>query len=193
MSLQEQLAIFKQQQQEKCQSTLSRSAPRFATSSSIASGAHAVQFSNDTERLLRINSIRKAPMYEEAFTVHFEACYIDVINNRDVFYSLTNNPKVFNDGERFSYKVITSLLWSSLSDTGLHSKHLFSIIYLQRTHDIKNKTELLSYIRKFPEAQVFSRHWLLSKFDSLEDIAYPNNPKIAITVDDELQQANSRD
>ncbi|KAI3847524.1 hypothetical protein MKX03_019907, partial [Papaver bracteatum] len=25
-------------------------------------------------------------------------------------------------------------------------------------------------------------------FDSQEDVAYPNNPKIAITVDDELQQ-----
>ncbi|KAI3847525.1 hypothetical protein MKX03_019908, partial [Papaver bracteatum] len=57
----QQLARFKQQQQEKCQSTLSRSAPRFATSSSIAAKAPAVKFSNDTERLLHINSIRKAP------------------------------------------------------------------------------------------------------------------------------------
>ncbi|KAI3899448.1 hypothetical protein MKW92_010146, partial [Papaver armeniacum] len=62
MSLQEQLARFKQQQQEKCQSTLSRSTPRFATSSSIAAKAPAVKFSNDTERLLHINTIRKAPI-----------------------------------------------------------------------------------------------------------------------------------
>ncbi|KAI3899449.1 hypothetical protein MKW92_010147, partial [Papaver armeniacum] len=174
MSLQEQLAIFKKQQQEKCQSTLSRSAQRFATSSSIASRAPAVQFSNDTERLLRINSIRKAPigaqmkrviamLYEkkEAFTAEqiYEACYIDVINNRDVFYSLTNNPKVFNDGERFSYKSIIDL-------KDAYPASMEDLQALKSSGDIR----------------------LLSKFDSLEDIAYPNNPKIAITVDIELQQ-----
>lgn len=30
--------------------------------------------------------------------------------------------------------------------------------------------------------------WLLSNFDSQEDIAYPNDPKVPIKVDDELKQ-----
>lgn len=30
--------------------------------------------------------------------------------------------------------------------------------------------------------------WLLSNFDSNEDIAYPNDPKITIKVDDDLKQ-----
>lgn len=30
--------------------------------------------------------------------------------------------------------------------------------------------------------------WLLSNFDSQEDIAYPNDPKVPIKVDDDLKQ-----
>ncbi|KAI3964342.1 hypothetical protein MKX01_024959 [Papaver californicum] len=214
MALQEQLAKFNQQQQ-KCQSTLSsinnaraaagsgsssRSAPHHksvpnATSSSIASKAPAVKFSNDTERLQHINSIRKGPtgaqlkrviaiLYEtrEAFTAEQinEVCYVDAINNRDVFNGLTNNPKVFYDGKRFSYKA---------------------------THDLKNKKELLQLIRRFPEGKnvvdlkdaypavlddlqalkASGDIWLLSNFDSQEDVVFPNDPKITIKVDDDLK------
>ncbi|KAI3893632.1 hypothetical protein MKX03_006210 [Papaver bracteatum] len=214
MALQESLTRFKQQQ-EKCQSTLSsinnaraaagsgsssRSAPHhksvpIATSSSIAAKAPAVKFSNDTERLQHINSIRKAPigaqmkrviviLYEtrEAFTAEQinEVCYIDAVNNREVFSGLTNNPKVFYDGKRFSYKA---------------------------THDLKNKKELLHLIRKFPEGKnvidlkdayptvlddlqalkASGDVWLLSNFDSQEDVVFPNDPKITIKVDDDLK------
>ena len=72
MALQEQLDRFKRQQQ-KCQSTLTSiaaskaaaSKKHTAVASSLANGktpAPAVKFSNDTERLQHINSIRKAPV-----------------------------------------------------------------------------------------------------------------------------------
>lgn len=73
MALQEKLDRFKKQQQ-KCQSTLtSIAASKAATnqkSTPIAASAStngrtpapAVKFSNDTERLQHINSIRKAPV-----------------------------------------------------------------------------------------------------------------------------------
>ncbi|KAI3944369.1 hypothetical protein MKW98_006530, partial [Papaver atlanticum] len=86
----------------------SRSAPHhkyvpIATSSSIAAKAPAIKFSNDTERLI----------YEtrEAFTAEQinEVCYVDAINNMDIFNALTNNPKVFYNGKRFSYKEISCL------------------------------------------------------------------------------------
>lgn len=79
MSLQEDLARFRKQQ-EKCQSTLSSIASSKQTSnrtptqpktnpnvqkstptSSMGARPPAVKFSNDTERLQIINSIRKAP------------------------------------------------------------------------------------------------------------------------------------
>ena len=73
MALQEQLDRFKKQQ-EKCQSTLTSIAAsnkvtshKFtpapaAPSVSARAPAPAVKFSNDTERLQHINSIRKAPV-----------------------------------------------------------------------------------------------------------------------------------
>lgn len=69
-SLQESLQRFKKQQ-EKCQSTLSSIASRAGPSNAAPprpmvanakSPAPAVKFSNDTERLQHINSIRKAPV-----------------------------------------------------------------------------------------------------------------------------------
>lgn len=69
-SLQESLQRFKKQQ-EKCQSTLSSIASRAGPSkgapprpmlANAKSPAPAVKFSNDTERLQHINSIRKAPV-----------------------------------------------------------------------------------------------------------------------------------
>lgn len=73
MELQEQLDRFKKQQQ-KCQSTLTSIAASKAAASkkstpvvasTLTNGrtpAPAVKFSNDTERLQHINSIRKAPV-----------------------------------------------------------------------------------------------------------------------------------
>ncbi|XP_042496971.1 uncharacterized protein LOC122075860 [Macadamia integrifolia] len=151
MALQESLARFKQQQ-EKCQSTLTSIAragasktTHRATPASTSSPAPArapvtpVKFSNDTERLQHINSIRKAPVGAQikrvldilletrlAYTPEQinEACYVDVNANKAVFDSLRNNPKVHYDGKCFSYK----------------SKH-----------DLKDKNQLLVLIRKFPE------------------------------------------
>lgn len=69
MALQEKLDRFKKQQ-EKCHSTLSsiaskKAPPTKKPSAPVANGrtpAPAVKFSNDTERLQHINSIRKAPV-----------------------------------------------------------------------------------------------------------------------------------
>uniref|UniRef100_A0A9I9DDA4 TFA2 Winged helix domain-containing protein n=1 Tax=Cucumis melo TaxID=3656 RepID=A0A9I9DDA4_CUCME len=237
MALQEQLDRFKKQQ-ERCQSTLSgiaasksvsKSTPKFtpAPAASIARPlAPAVKFSNDTERLQHINSIRKSPvgaqikrvidlllevvrlvigirwqeepgpssvafgwsfclllLTRQAFTPEQinEACYVDINSNKAVYDSLRNNPKVHYDGRRFSYK----------------SKH-----------DLKDKNQLLYLIRKFPEGiavidlkdaypsvmedlqalKASGQVWLLSNFDSQEDIAYPNDPRIQIKVDDDLKQ-----
>ncbi|KAK6935356.1 TFA2, Winged helix domain 2 [Dillenia turbinata] len=211
MALQESLNKFKKQQ-EKCQSTLTSIAAKAGTSrvstsqnvkppsgASLANAkapAPAVKFSNDTERLQHINSIRKSPVgaqIKRVIDLLFEtrqeltpeqindACYVDVNANKAVFDSLRNNPKVTYDGRCFSYK----------------SKH-----------KLKNKTELLTLIRRYVEGiavidlkdayptvmedlqalKAAGEVWLLSNFDSQEDIAYPNDPKVKIKVDDELKQ-----
>ncbi|XP_042038156.1 uncharacterized protein LOC121784041 isoform X2 [Salvia splendens] len=106
-------------------------------------------------------------------------CYVDVKGNKAVFDRLRNNLKVHYDGERFVYK----------------SKH-----------QLQTKTDLLQLIRTCPEGIAVvdlkdsytavindlqalkgsGEIWLLS--DSLEDIAYPNDPRASITVDDDLKQ-----
>ncbi|XP_051150949.1 uncharacterized protein LOC127265263 [Andrographis paniculata] len=203
-SLQESLEKF-QKQQEKCQSTLTSLAAKAGSSKSASlkhvsadakSPAPPVKFSNDTERLQHINSIRKGPvgaqikrviqlLFESrhAWTPNEinEACYVDINANKAVFDSLKNNPKVSYDGMHFSYK----------------SKH-----------DVKDKSQLLVLIRKFPEGiaiidlkdayptvmddlqslKASGKIWLLSNIDSQEDIAYPNDPRAVIKVDDELKQ-----
>ncbi|XP_030551624.1 general transcription factor IIE subunit 2-like [Rhodamnia argentea] len=205
MALQEQLNKFKKQQ-EKCQSTLSSITARPGTRTPAKhvppppAGARAplpaVKFSDDTERLKYISSIRKAPVGAQmkrvidllfetrrAFTPEQinEACYVDMLSNKAVFDSLANNPKVYYDGQRFSYK----------------SKH-----------DVKDKNQLLKLIRSYTEGiavidlkdayptvmedlqalKAAGQVWLLSNFDSQEDIAYPNDPKVPIKVDDDLKQ-----
>ena len=40
----------------------------------------------------------------------------------------------------------------------------------------------------FQALKAASQIWLLSCFDTKEDIAYPNDPKVSIKVDDELKQ-----
>ncbi|KAL5727573.1 hypothetical protein ACHQM5_000755 [Ranunculus cassubicifolius] len=207
MALQESLNKFKQQQ-GKVQSTLTSIASRPGTSKSshsrrappvtmpVKAPTPAVKFSNDTERLQHINSIRKSPVGAQmkrvidllletrnAFTAEQinEACYVDVKGNKAVFDSLKNNLKVRYEGGYFSYK----------------SKH-----------DLKDMDELLVLIRKFPEGiavidlkdayptimedlqslKALGKIWLLSNFDSQEDIAYPNDPRVPLKVDDDLKQ-----
>ncbi|KAI3841114.1 hypothetical protein MKW92_038585 [Papaver armeniacum] len=211
MALEESLAKFKRQQ-EKCQSTLAsinnaragsfraaasphdKSVP-IATSASIAVKAPAIKFSDDTQRLQHINSVRKSTIgaqlkrvvdllreTREAFTAEQinQACYVDATNNKEVFNGLAKNDKVYYDGKRFSYKP---------------------------KHDIKNQKELLQFIRKYPEGirigelsdayraviedlqalKASGDVWMLSNSDSREDVAYPSDPKINIKVDDDLK------
>ncbi|KAM3681695.1 hypothetical protein ACB094_12G016900 [Castanea mollissima] len=206
MALQEKLDRFKKQQ-EKCQSTLTSIAasnkatthkfmPVPAAPSVARAPAPAVKFSNDTERLQHINSIRKAPVgaqmkrvinllleTRQAFTPEQinEVTYVDINANKAVYDSLRNNLKVNYDGKRFSYK----------------SKH-----------DLRDKEQLLYLIRKFvwgiavidlkdayptvmedlQALKAAGQIWLLSNFDSQEDIAYPNDPRVPIKVDDDLKQ-----
>ncbi|XP_057764219.1 uncharacterized protein LOC130985309 isoform X2 [Salvia miltiorrhiza] len=177
--------------------TFSRSMPSSMSSlANTKSAAGPAKFSENTEHLQEINSIRKAPVgaqikrvinllfkTREALTPDQinKACYVDVNGNKAVFDSLRNNPKVRYDGERFSYK----------------SKH-----------QLQNKTDLLQLIRTRPEGIAVidlkdsytavlddlqtlkgtGEIWLLSNFDSQEDIAYPNDPRASITVDDDLKQ-----
>ncbi|KAK9755702.1 hypothetical protein RND81_01G044300 [Saponaria officinalis] len=217
MALQENLEKFRKQQ-EKCLSTLSSIASAkqsstkpstHKTSSNLHKAIPALspsltaqpppptgKFSNDTERLQMINSIRKSPVGAQIKRVIYlllerrealtpeqinDACYVDVNANKAVFESLRNNPKVYYDGRRFSYKA---------------------------KHEVKNKEQLLVLIRKFPEGMAVidlkdaypnvmedlqtlkseRKVWLLSNFDSQEDIVYPNDPRVPIRVDDDLKQ-----
>ncbi|KAF8115372.1 hypothetical protein N665_0028s0034 [Sinapis alba] len=152
-----------------------------------------VKFSSDTERLQLINNVRKSPvgaqikrvtglLFEtrQAFTREQinEKCYVDMHANKAVFESMMKNPKAHYDGRRFSYKA---------------------------EHNVNDKSELLSLINTYPDGIPASHlkdaypnvmedlHalkasediWLLS--NSQEDIAYPNDFKCEITVDDDFK------
>ncbi|KAF3778644.1 Transcription initiation factor IIE subunit beta [Nymphaea thermarum] len=207
MDLKERLNKFRSQQ-EKCQSTLvgisaqaTASKPkqphRAAPTASVPQKSPVpIKFSNDTERLQYINSIRKSTagsqvkrvidlLFEtrQAFTPEQinEFCYVDINANKTVFEILRKNIKVNYDGRCFSYK----------------SKH-----------DIKSKQELLVLIRKalngvavidlkdaYPsvvedlqELKAAGEVWLLSNLDSQEDIVYPNDPRAIMKVDDDIKQ-----
>jgi len=217
MDLNRKLDKFKQQQ-ANCQSTLAKVAatrqpPKSTTTTTTSSSskkpqapasssslaqqpAQPLKFSNDTERLQHINSIRKSAVgaqIKRVIDLLFEtrqaltpaeineACYVDINANKGVFESLKKNVKVNYDGHRFSYK----------------SKH-----------DLKDKHELLVLIRKAPEGvavidlkdaypsvlddlqelKAAGDVWLLSNYDSQEDIVYPNDPKVKIKVDDDVKQ-----
>ncbi|XP_076927364.1 uncharacterized protein LOC143590898 [Bidens hawaiensis] len=176
--------------------TTATSAFRIVPAATLAkSPVPAVKFSNDTERLQHINNVRKSPvgaqikkvidlLFEsrQAFTAEQinEACYVDVKGNKAVFESLAKNPKVNYDGICFSYK----------------SKH-----------DVRDQKELLCLVRTYPEGIAVAdlkdtyptvmddlqalkagrQIWLLSSFDSQEEIAYPDDPRVLIDADDELK------
>ncbi|KAJ4851189.1 hypothetical protein Tsubulata_000516 [Turnera subulata] len=234
MALQEQLNKFKRQQ-EKCQNTLSSIASRpgpskssvaAAPSISATPSAPAVKFSNDTERLQHINSIRKAPIgaqikrvidllleTRQALTPQQinEACFVDVNSNKAVFDSLKNNLKVSYDGRRFAYKSkhdikdkaqLTTLIRKFLEGIAvIDLKDAYPTVMedLQPSHvhyrfcSWIGKLELelggiccpkILYLALKAEGSI----WLLANFDSQEDIAYPNDPRmIKFKVDDDLK------
>ncbi|CAN6302095.1 unnamed protein product [Urochloa humidicola] len=211
MALSERLDKFKQQQ-ERCQTTLSSIAasqasilqPKVApgirpSNSSLAPGKplQPVKFSDDTERLQRINSIRKSAVGAQIKLV-IELLYktrkpctaerinkethVDIHGNKDVFDSLRNNPKVKFEGGRFSYKP---------------------------THDLNGRDQLLELIKKekdgiaveaikdaYPsvldDLQALKASgdviWL-SGTNSQEDTAYFNGePRVRLTIDNELKK-----
>ncbi|KAL9238698.1 hypothetical protein vseg_013087 [Gypsophila vaccaria] len=218
MALQENLEKFRKQQEKclstlssiasakqsstKTSTLKTSSTPHKATPASLPPSLTAQlppltgKFSNDTERLQMINNIRKSPVGAQIKRVIYlllerrealtpeqinDACYVDVNANKAVFESLRNNPKVYYDGRCFSYKA---------------------------KHEVKNKEQLLVLIRKFPEGMPVidlkdaypnvmedlqtlkneRKVWLLSNFDSQEDIVYPNDPRVPIRVDDDIKQ-----
>ncbi|GFP89691.1 general transcription factor iie subunit 2 [Phtheirospermum japonicum] len=110
-----------------------------------------------------------------------EKTYVDINSNKDVFDSLCNNPKVRYDGNRFSYKP---------------------------KHDCRNKDEVRVLVRECPDGipvidledsylavmddlqslKASGDIWLISNLDSKEDIAYPNDTRADIKVDNDLKQ-----
>ncbi|CAL4912856.1 unnamed protein product [Urochloa decumbens] len=211
MALNERLDKFKQQQ-ERCQTTLSSIAasqasilrPKVAPGIRPANAPIAprktvqpVKFSDDTERLLRINSIRKSTVGSQiklviellykgrkALTAEQinEETYVDIHGSKAVFDSLRNNPKVKFEGGLFSY---------------------------EPTHDLSGRDELLSLIKKekdgiavedikdaYPsvldDLQALKASgdvlWL-SGSNSQEDTAYFNGePRFRITIDNDLKK-----
>ncbi|BBM98746.1 transcription initiation factor TFIIE subunit beta [Marchantia polymorpha subsp. ruderalis] len=176
--------------------TVSRKAPAREASQNSVPFSQRFSFTNDTEKLTQIATIRRAPVGAQIKRVLDllletrqsllpeeinESCFVDVSANKELLESLKSNVKVSFDGQRFAYK----------------SKH-----------DIKCKQELLVLIRKVPEGipmgdlkdsypgvisdvqelKASGDIWLLMNSDSQEDIAYPNDPRIKIKVDEDLKQ-----
>ncbi|VAI48015.1 unnamed protein product [Triticum turgidum subsp. durum] len=198
MDLKDSLSRFKQQQ-ERCQSSLASIAASQASTtkpkhraqpinapSAPARPAQPIKFSNDTERLQHINSIRKSPvgaqiklvielLYKtrQAFTAEQinDATYVDINANKAVFDSLRNNLKVQYDGRRFSYK----------SKHDLEGKD--QLLDLIRCHQeglavVEVKDAYPSVLEDLQALKAAGEVWLLSNMDSQEDIVYPNDPKV---------------
>ncbi|CAL5394945.1 unnamed protein product [Camellia sinensis] len=90
-----------------------------------------------------------------------EACYVDINSNKAVFDSLRNNPKVNYDGRCFAYKKGIAVI------------------------DLKDAYPTV--MEDLQALKAAGQIWLLSNFDSQEDIAYPNDPRVPIKVDDDLK------
>ncbi|KAF8718198.1 hypothetical protein HU200_025689 [Digitaria exilis] len=210
MALNERLNKFKLQQ-ERCQATLSSIAatqapilkPKVPSGIRPANSPFApvkppqpVKFSDDTERLQHINSIRKSAVGAQIklvialldktrrpFTAEKinEETYVDIHGNKAVFDSLRNNPKVKFDGRHFFYKP---------------------------THDLTGRDELLNLIKKCKDGIAVEElkdaypsvledlqalkasgdvFWLTGT-NSQEDTVYFNEPQYWITVDNDLKE-----
>ncbi|KAL6596357.1 hypothetical protein ACP70R_047721 [Stipagrostis hirtigluma subsp. patula] len=202
MALNERLNKFKQQQ-ERCQTTLSSIAagqasisktkivPRVQPINAPAAPIKQlkpIKFSNDTERLEHINSVRKSPdgaqlklvielLYKtrHAFTAEQinEATYVDVYGNKIVFDSLKNNPKVYFDGKRYSYK-----------------DNLLSLIrkYPDGLAAVEIMDAYPSVLEDLQALKASGDVWWLSCTDSQEGIMYPNDPRSKCRFDDDLKQ-----
>jgi transcription initiation factor TFIIE subunit beta len=155
MALAQKLAQFNKQQ-EKLQASLAKTAPRPQPTAKAGPSsrkpptppppttqlvpfAQRYSFTNDTEKLQQIATIRKSPVGAQIKRVLDllletrqamlpdeinDACFVDVKNHKEVFESLKSNVKVSFDGQRFAFKA---------------------------KHDLKGKAELLVLIRKVPE------------------------------------------
>ncbi|XP_058210262.1 uncharacterized protein LOC131322801 [Rhododendron vialii] len=157
--------------------------------------APTVKFSENSGRLQRFNVKEKSPVgvlikrvvdllreTRQALKTNqiLEACNVDMIENKNVFENLRNNPKVVYDGRCFRYK----------------SKH-----------GLEDKDQVLKFIRTFPNGidvdevkdayptvmediqamKAAGEIWLLSD-KKKETIAYPNDLRVTINVDDDLKQ-----
>lgn len=212
MALAQKLAQFNKQQ-EKLQASLAKTAPRPQPAAKAGPSsrkpptppppatqlvpfAQRYSFTNDTEKLQQIATIRKSPVGAQIKRVLDllletrqamlpdeinDACFVDVKNHKEVFESLKSNVKVSFDGQRFAFKA---------------------------KHDLKGKAELLVLIRKVPEGLPMSdlkdsytgvttdiqelkasgQVWVLMNSDTQDDIIYPNDPRISVKVDDDLKQ-----
>ncbi|XP_066357468.1 uncharacterized protein [Miscanthus floridulus] len=210
MALNERLNKFKQQQ-ERCQNILSSIFPSQASISTpkLVPGIqpvsaplapvkplHPIKFSNDTERLQHINSVRKSAvgvqiklvielLYKtrQSFTAKQvnEATYVDIHGNKAVFDSLRNNPKVLFDGTRFSYKP-KHVLTGRDELLGLIKKHEFGL----PVEDIKDAYP--SVLEDLQALKASGDVWWLSSANSQGDMAYFNDPKYKITVDNDLKE-----
>ncbi|KAH8946540.1 hypothetical protein BDL97_12G100700 [Sphagnum fallax] len=135
MALAQKLAQFNKQQ-EKLQASLAKTAPRPQPAAKAGPSsrkpptppppttqlvpfAQRFSFTNDTEKLQQIATIRKSPVGAQIKRVLDllletrqamlpdeinDACFVDVKNHKEVFESLKSNVKVSFDGQRFAFK-----------------------------------------------------------------------------------------
>ncbi|KAJ1298563.1 hypothetical protein BS78_01G462900 [Paspalum vaginatum] len=209
MALNERLNKFKQQQ-ERCQTTLSSIAASQAISKlklgpgnqpenatmAPAKALHPDKFSKDTERLQKINSIRKSAvgaqiklvielLYKTRQSLTPEQInqetYVHIYGNKAVYDSLRNNPKVLFDGRSFSYKpkhVLTGR--DQLLDLIRKCSNGLAV------EDVKDSYP--SVLEDLQALKASGDIWWLSGTDSQEDMVYFNDPRWRITVDDDLKQ-----
>ncbi|XP_014752429.1 transcription initiation factor IIE subunit beta [Brachypodium distachyon] len=201
MALNESLNRFKQQQ-ERCLSSMAASQARpqqlskpAVTNAPSANKPPVRLFSEDTERLQRMNSVSKSPvgaqiklvvdlLYKkrEAFTakqINEEThVAIEGPHSAALLESLRNNPKVQFDGRRFSYKP---------------------------KHNVKGKHDLLQLITSFPDGLPVAEvedaylsvlqdlqalkdpgdiYWLSGQ----QDMVYKNDPRMRMKVDKEFKE-----
>jgi len=210
MALNERLNKFRQQQ-ERCQTTLSSIAtnqasilmPKVAPGIRPANAPYAsvkplqpIKFSDDTQRLQHINSIRKSTvgaqmklvidlLYKtrQVFTAEQinEATYVDIHGSKALFDSLRNNSKVKLDGRHFSYKPTHVL-------TG--RDQLYNLIKNQEygiaVEELKDAYP--SVLEDLQALKASGDVWWLSGTNSQEDTAHFNDPRFRITVDSDLNQ-----
>ncbi|KAF8011053.1 hypothetical protein BT93_J1614 [Corymbia citriodora subsp. variegata] len=104
----------------------------------------------------------------------YKACYVAMLSNKAVSDSLANNPEVHYDGQRFSYK----------SRHDVKDKNY----YMEGIKVVDLKDAYPTVMEDLQALKAAGQVWLLSNFDSREDIAYLNDPKVPLKVDDDVKQ-----